>query len=243
MKILITGSNGNLARKLAKHLVQRGHSVEGIDIGMINENASVSVYSKVDLRQPNELLGYIKALNPTQIPAVLINAAAIDSVPEFGAKSDPFDFESFDDIMHVNLRGPVVLTREIGNLWKNLGSKGVIINISSIYSALSPDPEVYDAGFIKNVLYGASKAALDSLTRQSATIYARYGIRVNSIQMAGFSSPVHSQRFVEKISMKYVTQKMMNIESLFCAVDYLIDENNHDAVGMMLRIDGGYSLI
>ncbi len=105
-------------------------------------------------------------------PDVLVNNAGV-GVPTSVADSKP---EDFDLVFGVNVRGTVLAAREaVRAMATDRGGKGgVIINISSI----SP---VY-GGLPNDVIYAASKGAVDAFTLGLAKEVAKSGIRVCCIR-------------------------------------------------------------
>ena len=71
-----------------------------------------------------------------------------------------------DDTFAVNVRGSIMMTREMIN---HRGDYGRIINLSTDASQV----------FAGQITYGASKATLEALTRSIALEVAKYGITVN----------------------------------------------------------------
>src|SRR3970282_2138341 len=69
--------------------------------------------------------------------------------------------------------------------------RGSIVNVSSIYGLLSPVQDLYafrrEGGetFVKPVAYSVSKSAILNLTRYLATYWAKAGVRVNTLTLAG----------------------------------------------------------
>mgnify|MGYP003349386255 CR=1 FL=1 len=64
---------------------------------------------------------------------------------------------------------------------------GSIINISSMYGIVSPDPSLYEGTDAFNPpSYGAAKAALLALTRYTASFYGRHGVRCNALLPGAF---------------------------------------------------------
>ena len=128
------------------------------------------------------------------VPHVLVNAAALDSPPDAPPEEvGPFESypeESFDEVMDVNVKGTFLSCQVIGARMAEAG-RGSIVNISSIYGMLSPVQDLYDfrreggEEFFKPIAYSVSKSALYNLTRYLATYWAKSGVRVNTLTLAG----------------------------------------------------------
>jgi len=121
--------------------------------------------------------------------------------------------------------------------------KGNIINISSIYSKVSPDPNIYSDGFIKNILYGASKAALNNITSQMAVIFIKFGIRVNALLLAGIYSEKQDEVFQKNYISRIPIGRFLEVDEIFDSLDLLLSEKNTYMTGTMIKIDGGYASI
>jgi len=99
---------------------------------------------------------------------ILVNNAATN--PQFGPLVDT-DEAAFDKVNEVNVKGPWLFARAAHRAW--MGEHGgTILNIASI-GGLKSEP------FLG--AYGATKAALVSLTRTLAREMGGQGIRVNAI--------------------------------------------------------------
>lgn len=111
------------------------------------------------------------------IPAVLGRFGRIDILVNNAGLYYPVPFLDFtsniwDSLMHVNLRGPVLLGAAAGRVMRDQGDGGRIINIASTNGQMS------EAEFAH---YNASKAALISLTKSMAVELAPFGILVNAV--------------------------------------------------------------
>jgi 3-oxoacyl-[acyl-carrier protein] reductase len=98
---------------------------------------------------------------------VLVNNAAISTISAITRLTD----EEWERVLHVNLTGPMYVTRAVVPVMKTQGS-GVIINVISGAGV---------SGTIGYSAYSASKGGLVGLTMTLALELARFGIRVNAL--------------------------------------------------------------
>ena len=90
----------------------------------------------------------------------------------------------------MNVKGTFLSCQVVGARMAAEG-RGSIVNVSSIYGMLSPVQDLYDfrrrggEEFFKPVAYSVSKSALYNLTRYLATYWAKSGVRVNTLTLAG----------------------------------------------------------
>lgn len=111
--------------------------------------------------------------------------------------------------------------------------KGSIVNIASICGEdILPS----------NTIYGSSKAAVISFTKNLASEVGRYGIRVNAVAPGptdtDIISPVKEyfeKTYVERVALNRIAKK----EDIAKAVMFLISDHSSFISGQTLRVDGG----
>jgi 3-oxoacyl-[acyl-carrier protein] reductase len=81
--------------------------------------------------------------------------------------------EMFDQVIGVHLKGAWNGTKIAGQVMREQGTGGAVINISSISGKV---------GNFGQTNYSAAKAGIVGLTKAAAKETARYGIRINAIQ-------------------------------------------------------------
>ena len=92
--------------------------------------------------------------------------------------------------MDVNVKGTLLCCQVLGGAMAKEG-RGSIVNVSSVYGLLSPPQDLYEfrraqgETFFKPVSYAVSKSAILNLTRYLATYWAKQGVRVNTLTLAG----------------------------------------------------------
>ncbi|UOQ44859.1 SDR family oxidoreductase [Halobacillus salinarum] len=121
---------------------------------------------------------------------------------------------------------------------------GVLINISSMYGIVSPEPSVYgDSGFDNPANYGAGKAAIIQFTRYLACHYGSKGIRANCISPGPFPSDDVQQNttFIGNLQKKTPLGRIGKPEELQGAVVFLASEASSYVTGHNLVVDGGWT--
>lgn len=161
----------------------------------------------------------------------LLNIAGIGGRRSLAETSDQF----FDNVMNVNLRSVVRLTREISPLLRRPGS--VIINTSSTLG-LAGQPNL--------LAYGVSKGAINQLTRQLAADLGPEGIRVNAVAPGVIETPMTAERvsndpnyqraFIENAALRSYGAP----EDIASAVAFLASDEARFISGQVLVVDGGW---
>lgn len=240
---VVTGGAGQVGGELARGLAAHGATVASFDLV---EAQGVQSF-EVDVTDRAAIERAIRALE--DVPHVLVNAAALDSPPDAPAEEvGPFEdypSETFDEVMRVNVKGTLLSCQVIGARMAAAG-RGSIVNVSSIYGMLSPVQDLYDfrrAGgesFFKPVAYSVSKSALYNLTRYLATYWAKSGVRVNTLTLAGVWND-QPQEFLEAYTARMPLGRMARAEEAVGPVVFLASDASSYVTGSNVVVDGGWS--
>ncbi len=162
---------------------------------------------------------------------ILVTVAGI--AKRFPAEDFPID--EWQQVMDINVRGTFLCCKHVGKIFKEK-KKGKIITISSV-RAFAGHPGGYAA-------YGTSKGAVNLLTKQLATEWAKYSINVNSIAPCIFWTPL-TQEVLEneqlyKVFMSRIPmgRAALTQDSIGAAV-YLASPASDFVTGQILYVDGG----
>ena len=137
----------------------------------------------------------------------------------------------WDETMRVNLRGALVaIQAAVPHMIARGG--GSVINTAS-GAGLTGD--------LRNPAYGASKAALISLTRYVATEFGKQGIRCNAISPGFIVIPEKAGReAVEAIMLRHhLTPRLGRPEDIAALVVFLASDESAFVTGQNICVDGG----
>jgi NAD(P)-dependent dehydrogenase (short-subunit alcohol dehydrogenase family) len=176
---LVTGAAMGIGRKIAERLALARYSVvlhcslasradAEAAAASIKEQGGKAVVLPSDLREEGALARLAADAAAIFGPlTLLVNNAAIFEADDAAS----FDLERWEKHFSVNLRAPVVLSRDFAGQLPD-GIEGAIVNIID-QRVLRPTPQFFT--------YNLSKSALWAATRTMAQAFAPKGIRVNAV--------------------------------------------------------------
>jgi NAD(P)-dependent dehydrogenase (short-subunit alcohol dehydrogenase family) len=185
---------------------------------------------------------------------ILLNNAAIDpkvndreSVLETSRLED-FPLDQWDLQIAVGLTGAFVCCQVFGRLMADDGKGGVILNIASDLSVISPDQRLYrkqgledHAQPVKPVTYSVIKAGLIGLTRYVATYWADRGVRANALSPGGVYTD-QGEEFVRRLASLIPAGRMARRDEYRAAVQFLCSDASAYLNGQNIVMDGGRSV-
>jgi NAD(P)-dependent dehydrogenase (short-subunit alcohol dehydrogenase family) len=124
-------------------------------------------------------------------------------------------------------------------------SRGVILNIGSLYSHLGPDYRMYDGKeFANPPSYGAAKAGVIQFTKYLASFLSPHGIRVNALSPGAFPHPPTQKHkeFMERLASKTPLNRIGQPDDLKGAVALLCSDAGCYITGQDLHVDGGWGV-
>lgn len=165
---------------------------------------------------------------------VLVNNAGImDDMSPIGDIKN----ENIEKIFSVNVYGPMYAMKKAVQVFLEQGNGGNIINVASVGAFKS----------CAGAIYCASKAALVSLTKNTAFMYMPNGIRCNGIAPGGIKTEISSSMGVPNMSgygrVKHVLEtspELGEAEQIASAALFLASDDSSYISGDILAVDGGW---
>ncbi|HXG76427.1 MAG TPA: SDR family oxidoreductase [Gaiellaceae bacterium] len=246
---VVTGGLGQLGSVYVEGLTARGMRIAVFDVaaGDVPQGARAFQVDVTDRAALAEAAAAVEA--EWGVPHLLVNNAALDSPPDAPAEEvGPFETypeSSFDAVMDVNVKGTFLCCQVVGAAMAREG-RGSIVNVSSVYGLLSPVQDLYafrrERGetFVKPVAYSVSKSAILNLTRYLATYWAKAGVRVNTLTLAGVWNE-QPAAFLEAYAARVPLGRMLDAREALGAVVFLASDASSYVTGANLVVDGGWS--
>lgn len=160
---------------------------------------------------------------------ILINAAGITK----RTSTLELDEETWARILDTNLTGTLRACQVFGKGMVERGF-GRIINIASLASFVA---------FQEVTAYGASKAAVASLTRSLAVEWSRFGVTVNAIAPGIFPTALNSKIIDsprgQELLMRTPMARYGHPDELVSTAVYLASRETSFTTGQIIAVDGG----
>lgn len=263
---LITGASGLLGGQHARAILQHGGAVVLTDIdesGLVKQKQAlvkefppnVVRYFLMDVTDESSIKLVLKELQERNIHiSILINNAAIDpkvsledSLTET-TRLENFSPHQWNLEIAVGLTGVFLCSKVFGTVMASSEKSGVILNISSDLSVISPDQRLYlkehtgpDYQPVKPITYSAIKSGIVGLTRYLATYWSEQGVRCNSLSPGGVENG-QGEEFTRKLISRIPMGRMAKVDEYRGVIQFLCSDASAYMNGQNVIMDGGRSV-
>lgn len=239
---LVTGSTSGIGRATAErlaaggaHVIVTGRSAArgGEVIAEISGRGGKADFVLADLRETesvNTLAQQAQELAGGWID-VLVNNAGIGAL----APTEGFPEERFDELYRINVKVPFYLVAALAPAMAARG-KGTIVNVSTMAAQI---------GIPGMAAYGASKAALNALTRSWAAEFGPRGVRVNTVSPGPTRTPGVDRisDVIDQLAARSPLGVVADPAEVAEVIAFLSSDRASLMTGTVLNVDGGATAI
>ena len=260
---LITGASGLLGEQHERAILAHGGSVVLTDIdeeGLITQKKKLGEHFDprlvevcwMDVTDESSIELVLQQLNEKGIHiSILINNAAVDpkvssddSLTET-SRLENFSLDQWNLELAVGLTGVFLCSKVFGTAMAKSTTSGVILNISSDLSVISPDQRLYSKANlessdqpVKPITYSAIKAGIVGLTRYLATYWSEQNVRCNSLSPGGVENG-QGLDFTSQLISRIAMGRMAKLDEYQGAIQFLCSDASKYLTGQNIVMDGG----
>ena len=230
---VVTGASSGMGHAIVELFAREGAKVvavarrkerlEELAASLADAPGEVAVYpGDISSREVNEGMIDFAVKQFGTLNILVNNAGIMDDMSPVGDATD----EKYERVMKVNVYGPLAAMRAAVNVFKAAGTKGSIVNVASV-------------GGLKTcagAIYCASKAALISLTKNTAYMYMG-GINTEIATSMGMPNPAGYGRIKPVLDCAPAPG---SAEEIAAAALFLASDEASYVNGAVLPVDGGW---
>lgn len=250
---VVTGASSGIGAAVRQALLDEGCRVANLDLTTppaedsatedgASDNVDRSIFVETDVTSDGSVADAVAAVAQWAGAAdILVNCAGIIVKQPV----DGIDFETWDRVFDVNLKGTVRMIRDLTPQLTSSGRYGRIINISSMTANFGL--ETYSP-------YSSSKAAVSNVTKVAALELAPFGVTVNALCPGWVDTPMAATGLIDHLAklhgisrddaearvMDFIPQhRFIRPEEIAHAVSFLASPLAQAISSTELRIDMG----
>jgi NAD(P)-dependent dehydrogenase (short-subunit alcohol dehydrogenase family) len=244
---IVTGSGANIGEACVKALANEGAAVVVADINIegaekvaadINAAGGKAIAHHINLLEEDTIAAVVAATKTAYGRLDILHNNAADTRPaQMAADAMITELEqsTWDSAYAVNVRGTMLMTKHCIPLMLASGG-GSIINTSSGTSLL---------GDVFNPAYSSSKAAVNALTRNTATQFGKQNIRCNAILPGLILTPLSRsmlpKEMLDLLEKHTLMPRLGQPDDIAKALLFLASDDSSFVTGQTISIDGGIS--
>lgn len=245
--VVVTGASAGMGHAIATRFVKEGAKV----VGAARRKERLEALAEELKDEPGEFAVCVTDVrDDAQVDAmidfaverfgrldVLVNNAGI--MDDMGPVGDLTN-EMLDRLMQTNAYGPIYGMRKAVQVFLAQGDGGNIINVTSV----GVDHNTAGAA------YGASKAAVLAVARNTTFQYLSQGIRCNCIAPGGIATEIATSMGMPNMAGYGNVQKLLNVapavgkpEDIANAALFLASDESSYVNGAVITVDAGWTCL
>ena len=235
--VLVTGGSRGIGLGIVRRLAKIGHNVMAVARNESPELREAKVefagsiaFVACDLAQTDDLAALVKQIRKELGPIdALVNNAGMSVDGTLALAAD----DRIEQVVRLNVVSPILLTKYVVRSMLADGVAGRIVNLASI---------VAFTGYSGLSVYAATKASMIGFTRSLAREVGRTGITVNAVAPGFVDTEMTrgmSEEHREQIARRSALRRLVEVNDVAAAVEYLISDGARNVTGTVLTVDAG----
>ena len=241
----VVGGSGFIGKEVSLALWESGAKVINLDIHNAFKKKKTIKFEKFDCSNSNKLEKlFDEVIKKYKCPDIFINCSYPRSNDWSDNSFSKVNMKTYKKNMDMHLTSYVWLAKFVAEKMTKKSKGGSIIQFSSTYGVVGQTMKIYKGTNIReSMTYSVIKGGISNLTRQMASYYGKYNIRVNSICPGGIQAKYMAEKFVKNYNSVVPLGRLGQTSDVASAVLFLSSEASSYITGTDFLIDGGWTCI
>ncbi|RWZ83052.1 SDR family NAD(P)-dependent oxidoreductase [Glutamicibacter sp. HZAU] len=238
--VVVTGAGSGIGKATALRVAKEGGKVIAADISrerldeLVAENPGLGFAVVAGDITDQAVVDQVVATAEGRIDALANVAGIMDKFEPIHEIEDA----TWERVMNVNVNSVLKLSRAVVPLMLDAG-QGTVVNVAS---------EAGLRGSAAGVAYTASKHAVIGMTKNSAVMYGKKGLRFNAVApgavQTNIEAPMNSE-FAQQVipQLMGIVPGMATASQLAASITFLLSDDSTNINGVVLASDTGWSAI
>lgn len=238
--VVVTGAGSGIGKATALRVAKEGGKVIAADISrerldeLVAENPGLGFAVVAGDITDQAVVDQVVATAEGRIDALANVAGIMDKFEPIHEIEDA----TWERVMNVNVNSVLKLSRAVVPLMLDAG-QGAVVNVAS---------EAGLRGSAAGVAYTASKHAVIGMTKNSAVMYGKKGLRFNAVApgavQTNIEAPMNSE-FAQQVipQLMGIVPGMATASQLAASITFLLSDDSTNINGVVLASDTGWSAI
>lgn len=238
--VVVTGAGSGIGKATALRVAKEGGKVIAADISrerldeLVAENPGLGFAVVAGDITDQAVVDQVVATAEGRIDALANVAGIMDKFEPVHEIEDA----TWERVMNVNVNSVLKLSRAVVPLMLDAG-QGAVVNVAS---------EAGLRGSAAGVAYTASKHAVIGMTKNSAVMYGKKGLRFNAVApgavQTNIEAPMNSE-FAQQVipPLMGIVPGMATASQLAASITFLLSDDSTNINGVVLASDTGWSAI
>lgn len=242
--IVVTGASSGMGKSIVELFAKEGANVVAVArrkerLDQLTESLKecpgkvISFVGDVSKEEDNNAMIDLAVKEFGRLDVLVNNAGIMDDMSPIGDVTN----EKLEQVFHVNVFGPMYAMRKAVQVFLQQGDGGNIINVASVGGMMT----------CAGAIYCASKAAVISLTKNTAFMYMPNKIRCNAIAPGGITTEISTSMGVPNMAGYERVKKVLAAspepgtgEDIANTAVFLASDESSYVNGVVLQVDGGW---
>ena len=248
-EVYIIGGSGLIGSQIVKALEEFGALITVFDLDIKDKSNSLTTkYVKFNCANEKNIKNFFtNYIKKNKCPNVFINASYPTSKDWKKNTFKEINFNSYKKNIEIHLNSYVWIAKSVADQMLKNNIHGSIIQLTSMYGLVAQDSNLYkNTNISENLTYGIIKSSIIHFTKQMASYYGKYNIRVNTVAPTFVVTPM-TKKFLKNKKFKRETLnniplgRFAEMSEIASSVVFLASDAASMITGTSLLVDGGWT--